>query len=260
MSIFLCLLRRYIHQSMNCQYLKSMKTVNGNHLAELPKIVTLPKSQTAPQSEIQTQVKVAAEHLFKGEVIATPTDTIYGLAALANNTKAVTKIYDIKGRDFAKPVAICVAELEDVYKWGHLTIPEELLSQLLPGPVTLCLNRQPELNKRLNPDSNLIGIRIPDHPFIRGVCREVKLPLALTSANISNEKSALSIEEFSELYGHLSCVVDGGTLGLNDQARLGSTVVDLSHQGFYTIIRPGSAEKDTVAKLEKFGIIEKQQK
>ena len=68
------------------------------------------------------------------------------------------------------------------------------------------------------------------------------------------------IEEFSELYGHLSCVVDGGTLGLNDQARLGSTVVDLSHQGFYTIIRPGSAEKDTVAKLEKFGIIEKQQK
>ena len=96
MSIFLCL-RRYIHQSMNCQYLKSMKTVNGNHLAELPKIVTLPKLQSAPESEIQTQVKLAAEHLFKGEVIATPTDTIYGLAALANNTKAVTKIYDIKG-------------------------------------------------------------------------------------------------------------------------------------------------------------------
>jgi hypothetical protein len=76
-----------------------MKTVNGNHLAELPKIVTLPKL-SAPESEIQTQVKVAAEHLFKGEVIATPTDTIYGLAALANNTKAVTKIYDIKGEWF----------------------------------------------------------------------------------------------------------------------------------------------------------------
>ena len=74
-----------------------MKTVNGNHLAELPKIVTLPKLQSAPESEIQTQVKLVAEHLFKGEVIATPTDTIYGLAALANNTKAVTKIYDIKG-------------------------------------------------------------------------------------------------------------------------------------------------------------------
>ena len=94
---FLCL-RRYIHQSMNCQYLKSMKTVNGNHLAELPKIVTLPpKLQSAPESEIQTQVKLVAEHLFKGEVIATPTDTIYGLAALANNTKAVTQLYDIKG-------------------------------------------------------------------------------------------------------------------------------------------------------------------
>ena len=98
MSKFPSCLRRYIHQSMNCQYLKSMKTVNGNHLAELPKIVTLPpKLQSAPESEIQTQVKLVAEHLFKGEVIATPTDTIYGLAALANNTKAVTKIYDIKG-------------------------------------------------------------------------------------------------------------------------------------------------------------------
>jgi len=236
------LLSRSIHQSM--------KTVNGNHLAELPKIVTLPKSS----SQIKNQVKIAAEHLCRGEVIATPTDTIYGLAALANNTKAVTNIYDIKGRDFAKPVAICVAELEDVYKWGQVTIPKELLNQLLPGPVTLCFERLPSLNQRLNPDSNLIGIRIPNHPFIRSVCREIQLPLALTSANISNAKSALSIEEFSELYGQLSCVVDGGTLGLNEHARLGSTVVDLSHQGSYAIIRPGSAEKETVAKLEKFGI------
>jgi len=84
------LLRRLIHQSM--------KTVNGNHLAELPKIVKLPDSSRS--EHIKNQVKLAAEHLCKGEVIATPTDTIYGLAALANNAKAVTKIYDIKGMDF----------------------------------------------------------------------------------------------------------------------------------------------------------------
>jgi len=245
---------------------RSMKTVNGNHLAELPKIVTLPlsfsatgqKLQQVPAINIKEQIKTAANHLSKGEVIATPTDTIYGLAALANNTKAVTKIYDIKGRDFAKPVAICVAELEDVYKWGRVTIPKELLNQLLPGPVTLCFERLPSLNQRLNPDSSLIGIRIPDHSFIRGVCREIQLPLALTSANISNAKSALSIEEFSELYGQLSCIVDGGTLGLDEKSRLGSTVIDLSHQGSYKVIRPGSAEKETIAKLEKFGIYKQQ--
>ena len=107
---------------------------------------------------------------------------------------------------------------------------------------------------KLNPDSNLIGIRIPDHPFIRGVCREIQLPLALTSANISNTQSALSIEEFSELHGHLSCIIDGGTLGLNEHSRLGSTVIDLSNQGSYQIIRAGSAENQTVAKLKKFGI------
>lgn len=238
------LLRRLIHQSM--------KTVNGNHLAELPKIVKLPDSSRS--EHIKTQVKLAAEHLCKGEVIATPTDTIYGLAALANNAKAVTKIYDIKGRNSTKPVAICVAELEDVYKWGEVTIPRELLNQLLPGPVTLCFRRLSSLNERLNPDSNLIGIRIPDHPFIRGVCKEIQLPLALTSANISNAQSALSIEEFSELYGHLSCIFDGGTLGLDEHSRLGSTVIDLSNPGSYQIIRSGSAEKQTVAKLKKFGI------
>ena len=151
-------------------------------------------------------------------------------------------------------MAICVAELEDVYKWGEVTIPRELLNQLLPGPVTLCFRRLPSLNERLNPNSNLIGIRIPDHPFIRGVCREIQLPLALTSANISNAQSALSIEEFSELYRHLSCIFDGGTLGLNEHSRLGSTVIDLSNQGSYQIIRAGSAEYQTVAKLKKFGI------
>ena len=148
-------------------------------------------------------------------------------------------------------MAICVAELEDVYKWGRVTISKELLNQLLPGPVTLCFERLPSLNQRLNPDSNLIGIRIPDHSFIRGVCREIQLPLALTSANISNAKSALSIEEFSELYGQLSCIVDGGTLGLDEKSRLGSTVIDLSHQGSYKVIRPGDVCCGVFKKLVK---------
>ena len=148
-------------------------------------------------------------------------------------------------------MAICVAELEDVYKWGRVTIPKELLNQLLPGPVTLCFECLPSLNQRLNPDSSLIGIRIPDHSFIRGVCREIQLPLALTSANISNAKSALSVEEFSELYGQLSCIVDGGTLGLDEKSRLGSTVIDLSHQGSYKVIRPGDLCCGVFKKLVK---------
>lgn len=216
-----------------------------------PRIVAL---DTKRPLEVKKLAKVAAEHLLKGEIIATPTDTIYGLAGLANNIKAVRRIYDIKCRDSSKPVAICVAEIEDVYKWGQVTIEEELLDQLLPGPVTLCFNRLPSLNSELNPDSDLVGIRIPNHPFIRQVCRETGLPLALTSANLSGAKSALEIEDFSELYHRLSCIFDAGALGLTEKSRAGSTIVDLSKCGTYSIIRQGSAETETVAKLENFGL------
>lgn len=213
-----------------------------------------PRILSLSQESLEYHAKVAAEFLNKGEVIATPTDTIYGIASLANNLKAIRKLYEIKGRDSSKPVSICVAEIEDVYNWGQVTIPKELLQALLPGPVTLCFKRQPQLNPELNPDSELVGIRIPDYPFIRAVCRETKLPLALTSANRSNGKSTLSIDEFCELNSHLSCIFDGGRLSLDEKARLGSTIVDLSNPDHYSLIRPGSAEKLTVEKLEEFGI------
>ena len=218
-----------------------------------PLVVSLNKSSP---SDLKSQAGLAASVLAKGEVIATPTDTIYGLAALASNTKAVRKIYEIKGRNSAKPIAICVAEIEDVYKWGKVTISNELLKNLLPGPVTLCFKRQDVLNPELNADTDIIGIRIPDHSFIREVCRSCdrSSALALTSANISSEKSSLAVEEFTELYSHLSAIFDGGRLGLTEQSRLGSTVVDLSVQDKYRIIRPGSAHDETVKILQSFGL------
>ncbi len=228
-----------------------MKTSNGINHAE-PKILALLNQSNADQ--VRKSAKIAQSYLNEGEVIATPTDTIYGLACLANNTKAVRQIYQIKGRDFAKPISICVAELQDLHKWSKVTVPEELLEQLLPGPVTLCFERLPCLNPELNPQSNLVGIRIPDYPFIREVCRLTNLPLALTSANVSNTQSALAIGEFSELYPKLSCIFDGGTLGLTETSRQGSTIVDLSKQGYYKIIRPGSAEISTTNKLKQFGL------
>ena len=206
------------------------------------------------QSKLLEQALYAAKVLETGEVIATPTDTIYGIAALANTTKAIHKLYNIKGRDQSKPISICVANIEDIDRWGQVTVSTDLLRELLPGPVTLCFTRKKELNKELNPDSSIVGIRIPDHQFIREVCRRTQCPLALTSANVSKGKSTLAINEFSEIHGHLSCICDGGILGSTDQSRLGSTVVDLSTPGSYKIIRPGCAETETTLTLEKFGL------
>merc|ERR1719209_2166575 len=118
----------------------------------------------------QPAAKAAAEALASGEIIAVPTDTIYGLAALVQSKTAVERLYNIKGRQPTKPIAICVGEVEDVQKWAEVTVSDQVLMDLLPGPVTLVFKRSEALNNSFNPDTDLVGVRIPDYPFLRDVC------------------------------------------------------------------------------------------
>ncbi|KAK2718611.1 threonylcarbamoyl-AMP synthase-like [Artemia franciscana] len=201
-------------------------------------------------------VAVAADLLKRGGIIAIPTDTIYGIAALAQSIDSVERLYKIKGREHNKPIAICVGELNDIPKWGKVDCPIGLISALLPGPVTLLFNRHHNLNPLLNPDGKLVGIRIPDHSFVRALAKECNEPIALTSANVSGSLSTLSIEEFSELWPLLDGVFDGGRIVDTPEARKGSTIVDLSLPGAYKIIREGSAYKKSRATIENFGLIQ----
>ncbi|CAG9791228.1 unnamed protein product [Diatraea saccharalis] len=189
----------------------------------------------------ETAASKAAELLENGAVIAVPTDTIYGLACSANCPEAIKKLYNIKGRDAGKPVAICVTNITDLRKWGeaeHLT--DALLCSLLPGPVTVVLEKTKYLNNPyLNPTTTKIGIRIPNHIFMNKVTNLFDMPVALTSANFSNEPSTLSVNEFQHLYGQLAAVFDGGILSQSEDDRMGSTVVDLSRIGYFSIIRKG---------------------
>ena len=115
--------------------------------------------------------------------------------------------------------------------------------------------RSEELNNNFNPDTDLIGVRIPDYPFLREVCRLCHgSPLALTSANLSNTMSSLSVTEFSALHPSLQLVFDGGQLSDSEEARLGSTVLDLSEAGNYSIIRPGSAHNRVEKVMKKYGL------
>ncbi|XP_059048183.1 threonylcarbamoyl-AMP synthase [Achroia grisella] len=209
----------------------------------------------------ETSCARAAELLANGQVIAVPTDTIYGLACSANCPDAIKKLYTIKGRDSAKPVAICVTFIPDVRKWGeagHLS--DNLLHTLLPGPVTIVLEKTKHLNNPyLNPHTTKIGIRIPNHSFMNKVTEAFNMPVALTSANFSNEPSTLSIKEFEHLYSHLGAVFDGGVLSRGlDQNRTGSTVIDLSKVGYYNIIRRGISYERIIRILENQGLMNMQ--
>ncbi|XP_034554277.1 yrdC domain-containing protein, mitochondrial [Notolabrus celidotus] len=193
--------------------------------------------------------------LKEGHVVAVPTDTIYGLACLAQNSEAIRKTYNVKGRNGHKPLAICVGEIQDIYKYCKVTVKTAVLDDLLPGPVTLVFERSEILNTDLNPFTSLVGVRIPNHAFMRRLCQMCGEPLALTSANISSHTSTVAVHEFQELWPKLAVVVDGGPIG--DHSRLGSTVIDLSVLGRYRIIRPGCALSSTVEVLEhKYGLSE----
>ncbi|XP_054427961.1 threonylcarbamoyl-AMP synthase isoform X1 [Pteronotus mesoamericanus] len=139
-------------------------------------------------------LRAAVAELRAGAVVAVPTDTLYGLACSASCSAALGAVYHLKGRSEAKPLAVCLGRVADVYRYCHVRVPEGLLKDLLPGPVTLVMERSEELNKDLNPFTPLVGIRIPDHAFMQDLAQMFGGPLALTSANLSSQASSLKVE------------------------------------------------------------------
>jgi len=207
-------------------------------------------------SSTNNSIEMACQVLNNGNIIAVPTDTVYGLACNANDSMAIKKLYSIKGREQMKPVAICVSNLKDLKLYGnakHLT--DNLLNELLPGPITIVLEKTQYLSSPyLNPGVKKIGIRIPKFKFIQNLCANLEYPLALTSANKSSEPSSLSIQEFSNIWPGLDGIFDGGVLSQNEASRSASTVVDLSIAGKYKIIRNGIAVDKIIEVLKKYNI------
>ncbi|KAF5744703.1 hypothetical protein HS088_TW07G00282 [Tripterygium wilfordii] len=198
----------------------------------------------------------AVEAVKAGKVVAVPTDTLYGFACDACSLEAVHRIYEIKGRKYTSPLAICVGDVSDIRRFAFTDhLPHGLLDALLPGPVTVVLQRGESsiLEKSLNPGLESIGVRVPDCDFIRVVARGSGSALALTSANLSGQPSSVCIKDFETLWEHCAHVYDGGVL---PSGRAGSTVVDLTKLGKYKILRPGSAKEETVTILEQHSLLE----
>ena len=172
-------------------------------------------------------VKRAAEFLSAGDVVALPTETVYGLAANALDAKAVSRIYEIKGRASHNPIIVHVASVEMarrcVANW--LPLADKLANAFWPGPLTLVLRKAKEIPDIVTAGGPTVGVRWPSHPFIQAVIRECGVPLAAPSANLSNRVSPTNAAHVQHHLGDkLRLIVDGG------QAQVGieSTVLDLA--------------------------------
>ena len=174
----------------------------------------------------QKAVRRAAELLRAGEVVALPTETVYGLAANALDEKAVAKIFQIKGRPANNPIIVHVAGNEMAKRCvkNFPALAEKFSKSFWPGPLTLVLPRAKEIPDIVTAGGETVGIRWPSHPFIQAVIRECDFPLAAPSANLSNQISPTNAEHVrKQLGGKIPLIVDGG----QSQVGIESTVLDL---------------------------------
>jgi L-threonylcarbamoyladenylate synthase len=150
--------------------------------------------------------------LRAGEVVAFPTETVYGLGADATNPDAVLRIYETKGRPRFNPLIVHVAELamaEELAEFGPLA---RRLSALWPGPLTLVLPRKPSggLSDIATAGLDTVGIRIPAHPLAQELVRAAGRPLAAPSANPSGRLSPTTAEQVIKGFHGVVPVLDGG--------------------------------------------------
>lgn len=192
----------------------------------------------------QTAVQRAAELLRAGEVVALPTETVYGLAANALDAKAVAKIFAIKGRPAHNPIIVHVESVEMasqcVADWSAPA--EQLAKSFWPGPLTLVLPKSRAIPDLVTAGGTTVGVRWPSHPFIQAVIRECGFPLAAPSANRSNEVSPTNAEHVRKtLGGQLALIVDGG----QSQVGIESTVIDLTTKP-PRVLRPGMIHEESL--------------
>jgi len=165
----------------------------------------------------------AADVLRHNGLVAFPTDTVYGVGALAFKAEAVQRLYVVKGRATDKAIAVLVARTADLPKVAQELTPsaQRLARDFWPGPLTLVVPKHPDLPAAVSALPT-VGVRFPDHPVARRLL-ELTGPLAVTSANRSGEPNALTAEEvLAHLSGRVDLLIDGGRA----PGGIPSTVVD----------------------------------
>jgi L-threonylcarbamoyladenylate synthase len=158
--------------------------------------------------------------LRRGSVVVLPTDTVYGLAAVAANETAMARLFDVKGRSSEQSIAVLVADLGQAR--GLTTDPLDRYARFWPGPLTVIVDRDPTAQLFIGDDTSSVGIRCPDDVFVRRLAAEVG-PIAATSANRPGEPTPAAAADIAALFD-VVLVVDGGT-----RAGRPSTVVDARH-------------------------------
>ena len=187
---------------------------------------------------VTADIEKAAHFIRAGELVAFPTETVYGLGADTYDVRAVGKIFAAKGRPANNPIIVHVSALQDIEK-AAINISEQarlFMDSLFPGPLTLILEKHPSIPSVVNAGLPSVGIRMPGHDVALAFIKSSGRLVAAPSANLSGKPSPTTWEAvYEDLVGKISCILQGEmtTVGLE------STVVDCTVDP-PEILRPGS--------------------
>ena len=197
-----------------------------------------------PESPEPDIAKEIASLLRKGEIIAYPTDTLYGLGADAFNADAVHRITILKGRDGKKPFPYIIDKAERLEEWGIevSALAEAIIEKFWPGPVSLIVNGSEKLPRHVLDSAGKICLRTPQSPIARSIAANTNGLIVATSANPAGRSPARTALEAIEYFrGEIGAVVDGGPC----EQHLPSTILDVSG-GKIAISREGAVPAEDI--------------
>lgn len=179
----------------------------------------------------------AKQLLLQGDLVAFPTETVYGLWANALDTSAVRKIFETKGRPQKNPIIVHVGSIEQISEYAEITSPleEKIITTLMPGPITILLKKKDIIPNLVTAGSEFVGIRIPSNQVALDFLQTVELPIAAPSANISTKPSPTSARMVRDnFHENVPMIIDGGAC----EVGIESTVVKVEWSRV-VITRPG---------------------
>ena len=187
---------------------------------------------------IRENITDAAKLIQQGELVAVPTETVYGLAGNGLDEKAVEMIYEVKGRPPVKPLALMVPDSSAMDEYCE-DVPQQaksLAEKFWPGPLSIVLKSKKIVPDIVRAGGDTVSLRCPKHDLTLALLRQAKLPLAAPSANPSGEESPKNAKQVMEYFdGKIAAIIDGGECGIGTE----STIIDMSCTP-YKILRQGA--------------------
>jgi len=182
----------------------------------------------------------AAQLLRAGELVCYPTDTVYGIGAVATNDEAIRRLYAVKGRSPGKPLPLLVANSLEAMEIADIPpIANQLITRFWPGALTIVFNKLPTFHSAALAKQQTVALRVPDHDLVIDLIRAVRQPITGTSANRAGARAPVSAAEVGFGLGEMvALVIDGG----RTPGGVESTVVDVS-QGAPRIVRDGAVSR-----------------